>query len=55
MKTYTVTISVKDNETGEVLMDAEIPNAKREDMFEPGAATPSLSPVAQFILKASAS
>ena len=54
MKTYTVGLRVMDNETQEVLLDVEIPNAKREDLFEPEMDTPGIDAAAKAMLTWSA-
>jgi PKD repeat protein len=50
-ETYTVTLTVKDNQTGDVLMTAELSIANRSDVFETGEATPSTAQAARFLLK----
>jgi hypothetical protein len=51
MKTYTVTASVTDNETGNVIFKAEIPTAKRDDVIGAGMSTPGVVPVARLLLE----
>lgn len=52
MKTYRVLITITDTETNQDVFCADVPSVPHSDLYEPGAATPGLKPVSDFLQRA---